>query len=223
MARRLAVLLSGRGSNLAALVDRLHRAPETDAHIVGVCANRPDAPGLGIARQAGIATVCVDHRAHGERAAFETALAAAIERLEPDLLVLAGFMRILSAAFVERFSPHMVNIHPSLLPDFPGLDTHARALARGDREAGASVHVVTPEVDGGPVIARVRVPVAPDDTPARLSARVLAAEHRLYPAVLALEAAGRLTLGRRVVRLDGAVLPPTGLDYRVHDEELLPC
>ncbi|MEE4298013.1 MAG: phosphoribosylglycinamide formyltransferase [Pseudomonadales bacterium] len=223
MPRRLAVLLSGRGSNLEALVESVHECPAVDARIVGVCSNRPRAPGLEIARAAGIASTCVDHRAYADRSAFEADLGAALDRFEPDLLVLAGFMRVLTPAFVRRYSPRMLNIHPSLLPDLPGLHTHARALERGDPEAGASVHVVTPEVDGGPVVARVRVPVAADDTPERLEARVRAAEHRLYPAVLAWEAAGRLQLGTEAVRLDEALLPATGIDFRLRDEVLEPC
>lgn len=223
MPRRLAVLLSGRGSNLEALVDRIHACPSVEASIVGVCSNRPEARGLEIARGAGIATACVDHRDFGDRVAFESALATALDRFEADLLVLAGFMRVLTPAFVERYSPRMLNIHPSLLPDLPGLHTHARAIERGDAEAGASVHVVTPEVDGGPVIARVRVPVAEDDTPEHLAVRVRAAEHRLYSAVLAWEAAGRLQLAQDTVRLDGRVLPATGVDFRLRDEELHPC
>lgn len=221
MPRRLAVLLSGRGSNLDALIERVHACPTVDAEVVGVCSNRPDARGLEIARRAGIETSCVDHRAFPDRAAFEGALAEALDAFEAELLVLAGFMRVLSPDFVARYSPRMLNIHPSLLPDLPGLHTHARALERGDAEAGASVHVVTPEVDGGPVIARVRVAVAAGDTAERLEARVLTAEHRLYPAVLAWEAAGRLQLGTQAVRLDDAVLGATGIDFRLRDDELV--
>lgn len=223
MPRRLAVLLSGRGSNLEALVESVHACPAVDARIVGVCSNRPGARGLEVARRAGISTACVDHRDYADRTAFETALGAALDRFEADLLVLAGFMRVLTPAFVRRYSPSMLNIHPSLLPDLPGLDTHARALERGDAEAGASVHVVTPEVDGGPVVARVRVTVARNDTPEELAARVLAAEHLLYPVVLSWEAAGRLQLGTDAVRLDETVLPATGVDFRLRDEELEPC
>lgn len=223
MARRLVVVLSGRGSNLEAIIDGVHRAEAVDARIVGVCSNRPQAPGLAVAEAAAIATRCVDHRAHPSREAFETALGAALDAFEPDLVLLAGFMRILTPGFVDRYSPHMLNVHPSLLPDFPGLDTHARALERGDPVAGASVHVVTPELDAGPVIARIRVPVRDGDTAERLQTRVLAAEHRLYPAVIAWEAAGRLALGRDGVCLDGRRLPPTGVDFRMRDEVMEPC
>jgi phosphoribosylglycinamide formyltransferase-1 len=223
MARRLAVLVSGRGSNLGALVADVHEAEEVDARIVGVCSNRPGAQALEIAEQAAIPARCVDHRTHASREAFETALGATLDGFAPDLLLLAGFMRILTPPFVERYSPRMLNVHPSLLPDFPGLDTHARAIARGDAEAGASVHVVTPELDAGPVIARIRVPVRDGDTAEQLQARVLAAEHRLYPAVIAWEAAGRLTLGREGVSLDDRVLPPTGIDFRIRDEMMETC
>lgn len=220
---RIAVLLSGRGSNLDALIQQVHRADDVPARIVGVVANRPGAGGLARARAAGITSACVDHRAFSGREAFEAVLATTLEALEPDLLLLAGFMRILTPGFVERFSPRMLNIHPSLLPDFPGLDTHARALQRGDAEAGASVHVVTPELDSGPVLARVRVPVEPDDDPQRLEARVRAAEHLLYPAVTAWVASGRLELDARTPRLDGRPLPPQGIDHRVEEGRLRPC
>lgn len=220
---RIAVLLSGRGSNLEALIERIHRQAAVPAEIVGVVANRPGAGGLERARAAGITAACVDHRAFSGREAFETALATTLEALEPDLLLLAGFMRILTPGFVQRFSPRMLNIHPSLLPDFPGLDTHARALARGDAEAGASVHVVTPELDSGPVLARVRVPVEPGDDPARLEARVRSAEHLLYPAVTAWVASGRIELDARTPRLEGRPLPPRGIDHRVEGGRLTPC
>ncbi|HSG91123.1 MAG TPA: phosphoribosylglycinamide formyltransferase [Pseudomonadales bacterium] len=215
---RIVVLLSGRGSNLAALIDAVHGPAQMPASIVGVVSNRPDAGGLAHARAAGITTACVDHRACADRATFERMLATAIEALAPDLLVLAGFMRILSAEFVERFSPRMLNVHPSLLPDFPGLDTHARALARGDAQAGASVHVVIPELDAGPVLARVRVPVLPGDDPARLAGRVLAAEHLLYPEVIGWIATGRLRLDGPWPHLDGAPVPRLGIDLEVDHE-----
>lgn len=179
---RLAVLISGRGSNLQAIV-AASRAGTLDAEVCAVISNRPEAAGLAWARQTGIDTYVIDHRRFGEpvdRDAFDRALGARLEALQPDLIVLAGFMRILGPALVARFPGRILNIHPSLLPRYPGLDTHARALAAGDTEHGASVHVVTPELDGGPVIAQVRVPVQTDDTPASLAARVLAQEHTLY-------------------------------------------
>lgn len=193
------------------------------ARIVGVVSNRPDAGGLALAHQRGITGACVDHRAFPDRPAFEAMLAAALDALEPDLLVLAGFMRILTPAFVTRYSPHMLNVHPSLLPDFTGLDTHARALARGDSIAGASVHVVVPELDAGPVLAQVEVPVEADDDASRLEQRVRAAEHLLYPEVVTAVACGRLALDVRSPRLDGAPLPPRGHRYRIQGGELRPC
>lgn len=208
---RVVVLLSGRGSNLEALLEAIRRW-RLPAEVVGVISNRPDAGGLAIATAAGIATRCVDHRQHGDRAAFEAALMAAIDPLRPDLLLLAGFMRILTPDFVARYSPRLLNIHPSLLPDHRGLHTHERALARGDRLHGASVHVVIPELDAGPVIAQVSVPVLADDDAVSLAARVQQGEHLLYPTVLSWYTEGRLALptagqGTAALQLDGGPLP----------------
>lgn len=180
----LVVLISGRGSNALALLD----AAASDwfpAPIHAVIADRP-APGLERAAARGVDTVRVARSAYRDRGAFESALAETIDGFAPRLVVLAGFMRILSSGFVERYAGRMVNIHPSLLPEFRGLDTHARALAAGAAEHGASVHWVTPDLDAGPVIAQARVPVRKDDTATSLAVRVLAEEHRLYPAALAL-------------------------------------
>lgn len=155
------------------------------ARAVLVASNDPAAAGLTRAADLGVKTAAVDHRAfRGDRAAFEAALLEPILAAQPDIICLAGFMRILTPAFVERFTGRMLNIHPSLLPKYPGLDTHARAIADGDTEAGATVHLVTPELDCGPILGQARVPVEPGDTPDTLAARVLAVEHRLYPAVL---------------------------------------
>lgn len=220
---RIVVLLSGRGSNLAALIDGVHARPDVAAEIVGVVSNRPGAAGLEHASAAGITAACIDHRACSDRETFERSLGAAILALEPDLLLLAGFMRILSADFVRRFSPRMLNVHPSLLPEFPGLDTHARALARGDREAGASIHVVTPELDSGPVLAQVRVPIAADDDARSLAARVLIGEHLLYPEVTRWIAEGRLCPDTTAPQLDGQPLPAGGVCYRLEGDALQPC
>ena len=156
-----------------------------------VLANDPTAGGLAKATARGVPTATVDHRAYPDRAAFEVALQAELDAARPDILALAGFMRILTEPFVRRWQGRMLNIHPSLLPKYPGLHTHARAIEAGDAEAGCTVHQVIPDIDAGPILGQARVPVRPDDTPDRLAARVLAQEHRLYPAVLRRFAAGR--------------------------------
>ncbi|RZU02692.1 phosphoribosylglycinamide formyltransferase [Rivibacter subsaxonicus] len=209
--RRIAVLISGRGSNLEALVEAM-AAERWDARIVAVIANRPDAAGLAWAAARGLPTAGLDHRAFAEREAFDAALAQAIDASGAELVVLAGFMRILSDGFVRRYEGRLVNIHPSLLPAFAGLHTHRRALEAGCAFAGATVHLVTPTLDHGPIIAQAVVPVRPDDTEAGLSARVLAAEHRLYPMALRWLIEGRLALDAqgRVRPLDGQ---PQGLFF----------
>jgi phosphoribosylglycinamide formyltransferase-1 len=178
--KRIVILISGRGSNMEALV-RACAAERWPARIEAVLSNRPDAAGLAFAAQAGIATAVVDHRAHGTREAFEVALAQAVDAHGPDLVVLAGFMRILGPAFVDRFNGRLLNIHPSLLPAFTGLHTHRRALQAGCKLAGATVHFVTAELDHGPIVIQSAVPVHPDDDEDRLAARVLATEHVIYP------------------------------------------
>jgi phosphoribosylglycinamide formyltransferase-1 len=180
---RVAILISGGGSNMRALCDSM--TGDHPARPVMVASNDPAAPGLAHAAGRGIAVAAVDHRPFGhDRAGFEAALLAALEPARPDILCLAGFMRILTPAFVARFAGRMLNIHPSLLPRYPGLHTHARALAHGDAEAGCTVHEVTADLDAGPILGQARVPVLPGDDAAALAARVLAMEHRLYPAVL---------------------------------------
>ncbi|PKP70765.1 MAG: phosphoribosylglycinamide formyltransferase [Alphaproteobacteria bacterium HGW-Alphaproteobacteria-4] len=187
--KRVAILISGGGSNMLRLVESMQG--DHPARPVLVVSNDPAAAGLARAAERGIATASVDHRAFkGDRAAFEAELLRPILDARPDILCLAGFMRVLTPAFVERFRGRMLNIHPSLLPKYPGLHTHARALAAGDAEAGCTVHEVTPELDAGPILGQARVPVLPGDTEETLAARVLAAEHRLYPAVLSRFAAG---------------------------------
>jgi len=202
--QRIVVLISGRGSNLEAIV-RQCLAEDWPARVVAVISHKADAAGLSWAQGQGIGTAMVDHRAQTSREAFDEALAAAIDAHQPDWVVLAGFMRILGDAFVQRYAGRLLNIHPSLLPSFPGLHTHRRALEAGCAVAGATVHFVTPALDHGPVIAQAVVPVRTGDTPESLAERVLAAEHQLYPLALRWAVQGRLRLdGQRVTQLDGA-------------------
>lgn len=187
--KRVAILISGGGSNMVRLVESMTGDHPARPVIVG--ANDPRAAGLRKAEALGVAHFALDHRAFGgDRAAFEQALYERLIEAQPDILCLAGFMRILSPQFVRHFQGRMLNIHPSLLPKYPGLDTHRRALDAGDSEAGATVHLVTPELDAGPILGQVRVPVLPGDTADSLAARVLEQEHRLYPDVLRRFAAG---------------------------------
>jgi phosphoribosylglycinamide formyltransferase 1 len=181
--KRIVILISGRGSNLRSIVEAC-RAEAWPARIAAVISNRPDAAGLDFAAREGIATEVVDHRGFAERAAFDAALAQAVDRHAPDVVALAGFMRILGAAFVARYAGRIVNVHPSLLPAFTGLDTHRRAIEAGCKLAGATVHFVTPALDHGPIIAQAVVPVLAGDDAAALAARVLAREHVLYPRAL---------------------------------------
>jgi phosphoribosylglycinamide formyltransferase-1 len=196
---RITVLISGRGSNLAALLDA-ERQGSLGGAVSAVISNRARAAGLAIAQRHGIAAEVVDARAFAEREGCDAALAAAVDASEPDLVVLAGFMRILGADFVRRFDGRLVNIHPSLLPAFPGLQTHRRAIEAGCKASGASVHFVTAELDHGPLIAQAVVPVLAGDDDAALSARVLAQEHRLYPRAIAWLVAGRLERAGGLVR-----------------------
>ncbi len=190
--RRVAILISGGGSNMVALAQSM--TGDHPARPVLVASNDPAAAGLARAAAMGIATAAVNHRAFGgDRAAFEVALLAPLLAAEPDILCLAGFMRILTPGFIARFAGRMLNIHPSLLPKYPGLHTHQRALDAGDAEAGCTVHEVTADLDAGPILGQARVPVRPGDTAADLAARVLEQEHRLYPAVLRRFAGGDRT------------------------------
>ena len=204
--KRIVILISGRGSNMEALIRAAAKGELGAAEIVAVLANRADAAGLAHAAAAGIDTAVVAHGDFPERAAFDAALARAIDAWQPDLVVLAGFMRILSEVFVRHYAGRLVNIHPSLLPAFPGLHTHRRALAEGVRLHGCSVHFVTPDLDHGPIILQAAVPVHADDDEERLAARVLAAEHRIYPRAVRWFVEGRLTLvdGRVQVRDEAA-------------------
>ena len=184
MKKRVAILISGRGSNMAALIDAA-KDPAYPAEIVLVLSNIADAGGLERAREAGIATEVVEHKPFGkDRAAFDRAVHAVLERHRTEIVCLAGFLRLLTPWFVERWSGRLINIHPSLLPALKGLDTHARALAAGATQHGATVHLVVPELDSGPIIAQESVPVLPGDTEGTLAARVLAVEHRIYPLAL---------------------------------------
>ncbi|MDE2606862.1 MAG: phosphoribosylglycinamide formyltransferase [Burkholderiales bacterium] len=186
--KNIVILISGGGSNMAAIVRAAQRddwARAYGAQVRAVISNRADAGGLTFAREQGIAAEVVDHKQFAGREAFDEALAAAIDRHQPALVVLAGFMRILTPAFVGRYQGRLLNIHPSLLPAFPGLHTHQRAIAAGCRFAGATVHQVTAELDHGPILEQAVVPILPDDTAATLAARVLAQEHQIYPRAIA--------------------------------------
>jgi len=188
------VLLSGRGSNFQAIAEA--RLP---IEIVAVISNRPQAAGLAYARERGLTAIALDHTAHSDRVAFDAQLADEIERHRPDLVVLAGYMRILSADFIARFEGRLLNIHPSLLPMFPGLKTHERALAEGIKVHGCTVHFVTADLDHGPIVVQAAVPVRADDTPDTLAVRVLQQEHRIYPQAVRWFAEGRLQInGGRV-------------------------
>lgn len=199
------VLVSGRGSNLRAIDARI-AAGELPARIVAVLSDREDAAALAWAAERGLATGAVPQRQYADRAAFDAALGNVIAGYAPALVVLAGFMRILGAPLVERFAGRMLNIHPSLLPKYPGLHTHRRVLEAGDAEHGASVHFVTTELDGGPVVLQARVPVLPGDDEAMLAQRVLVQEHRIYPLAIRWFAEGRLRFDDGVVRFDGRPL-----------------
>ena len=188
--KRTAILISGRGSNMQALAAAA-RAADYPAEIVLVISNRPDAAGLQWAKANGLATLVIDHKAHVSRAAFEDALQQALDKANVELVALAGFMRLMTPAFVERWRDRMINIHPSLLPSFRGLHTHEQALAAGVRIAGCTVHFVRTETDTGPIIAQAAVPVLSSDTATTLAARVLEAEHKIYPIALKLVASGR--------------------------------
>jgi phosphoribosylglycinamide formyltransferase-1 len=201
-ALKVGVLISGRGSNLQALIEAC-RDPATNARIVLVLSNKVDAAGLTRAGEAGIPTGVISHKAHKDRAEFDAELDRRLKAAGVELVCLAGFMRILSDGFIASWRDRLINIHPSLLPAYRGLDTHARALADGVKLAGCTVHFVRPELDAGPIIVQAAVPVADDDTPDSLAARVLVAEHRAYPLALRLLATGRIKIEAEKVILDG--------------------
>lgn len=192
MTKRVAIFISGGGSNMVALAQSM--TGDHPARPVLVLSNNPAASGLAKAATLGIPTACVDHRPFGrDRVSFEAAVQEVLQRAQPDLICLAGFMRVLTRGFTENWEGRMLNIHPSLLPKYKGLNTHARALAAGDREHGCSVHAVTAALDDGPVLGQARLKILPGDTPQTLAQRLLPLEHRLYPAVLARFAAGDKT------------------------------
>jgi phosphoribosylglycinamide formyltransferase-1 len=200
--KRIVILISGRGSNMEALI-AARDAGTLPVNIAAVISNRLDAAGLETAEKAGIVAHCIDHKAFAERDAFDAALAECVDGFAPDLVVLAGFMRILSDRFVRHYSGRLMNIHPSLLPAFPGLHTHRRALAEGVRIHGCTVHFVTPALDHGPVIIQAAVPVLDSDDEATLAARVLRQEHRIYPQAVRWFVDGQLRLDNGRVRLAG--------------------
>ena len=206
---KLCVLISGNGSNLQAIIDNIE-AGKLNAQICGVISNRPNAYGLTRAKNAGIEAICLDHTAFEDRESYDKELQATIEALNPDCIVLAGFMRILTPEFVNNFSGKLVNIHPSLLPKYKGLNTHQRAIDNCDKEHGVSVHFVTPELDGGPVIIQSRVPVFENDSADELAERVQEQERRIYPLVLSWICTGRLKMLNNKAFLDEQELPQSG-------------
>ncbi|KMM81446.1 phosphoribosylglycinamide formyltransferase [Pseudomonas deceptionensis] len=208
------VLLSGTGSNLQALIDS-NDVKDSPARIRAVISNRADAYGLQRAKDAGIETRVLDHKAFEGREAFDAALIKIIDEFKPQLVVLAGFMRILSADFVRHYQGRLLNIHPSLLPKYKGLHTHQRALEAGDREHGCSVHFVTEELDGGPLVVQAVIPVESDDSPHSLAQRVHTQEHRIYPLAVRWFAEGRLSLDEQGALLDGQLLAASGHLIRI--------
>ena len=201
--RRVAILISGRGSNMESLIAAA-REPDFPAEIALVLSNRPDAPGLASAKAQGVATAAVDHKIYAGREAFEASMQKMLDAHRIDFICLAGFMRLLTAGFVNHWEGRMINIHPALLPAFPGLHTHERALKEGVKLHGCSVHYVVPEMDAGPLIAQAAVSVLDDDTPATLGKRVLAQEHVIYPLALRLAASGAVRI------VDGRVIGAGG-------------
>ena len=217
MSKRIAVLLSGRGSNFQSILSA-SQSGTLGGDIALVISNRPGAGGLDIARDAGIETALIDHQAYSTREAFDADLAGALESQSPDLIVLAGFMRILTPEFTSRFAGRLMNIHPSLLPLYPGLHTHQRALDAGDLHAGATVHYVTGEIDGGPPVLQAKVTVEPDDDADSLAARVLQLEHQIYPQAIAWHLSERLQFTAGRLTLDGIALPPRGRQWESEPE-----
>lgn len=209
MSARIVVLISGSGTNLQALIDACNSA-DYPGNIVGVISNKADAYGLTRAQQADIPALALSHKAFDSRESYDQALIEKIDAFSPDLIVLAGFMRILTPDFVQHFHGKLLNIHPSLLPKYQGLNTHQRAIDAGDSEHGVSVHFVTEELDGGPVILQAKVPVFEQDTAEELAARVHEQEHRIYPLVVKWFGQNRLNMTNEQAVLDGQVLPATG-------------
>jgi len=203
---RVAILISGRGSNMRALIDAA-AGPGFPAEICLVLSNVPDAEGLATAAAAGLPTATVDHRDYADRDTFEQVVDARLSEAGAEIVCLAGFLRLLTGGFVDRWTDRMINIHPSLLPAFKGLHTHERAIEAGVRISGCTVHFVRPDMDAGPIIIQAAVPVLPDDTPDRLGARILAEEHRIYPEALRLLAEGRIRVVGDRALIDGHAAP----------------
>ena len=208
--KTIVILISGRGSNMVSILDAVANGT-LPVRVAAVISNRPDVSGIGEAQARGVPVCIVDHRLYDERESFDAALAAEIDALTPDLVVLAGFMRILTDAFVRRYEGRMINIHPSLLPAFPGLHTHRQALAAGVRVHGCTVHFVTPQLDHGPIIVQAVVPVLDGDSEAALAARVLVQEHLAYPTAIRWFVEGRLRIVEGRVRVDGVPFDSSGL------------
>jgi phosphoribosylglycinamide formyltransferase-1 len=214
---RIVVLISGSGSNLQSFIEA-SKEGNIDGQIMAVISNRPGVKGLERASNVGIPSIVVDHRAFASRQEFDRYLAEVIQGFTPDLVVLAGFMRILTTDFVNQFVGKLINIHPSLLPAYPGLNTHQRAIEAGDSVAGATVHFVTPELDGGPAILQVEVPILSTDTPTELAARVLVEEHKIYPLVAQWYCQGRIVMDKGLVFHNGVEVGKSGLLFSNESE-----
>lgn len=210
--KNIVVLISGRGSNMEVFLEASDRGLIA-GNIVCVISNRPNAQGIVTARQRGIATAVIDHQDFDTREAFDAVLAQEVAAVDPDVVVLAGFMRILTPIFIDRFLGKLVNIHPSLLPKYTGLNTHQRAIDAGDAEAGATVHYVTNELDGGPAILQACVPITDDDTADTLASKVLAVEHLIFPEAVNWHLQGRVIHADDGAYLDGELLPPSGAQW----------
>jgi len=214
---KIVVLISGSGSNLQSFIDACEER-RVDGKIMAVISNRPGVKGLDRAAAANIPNIVVDHRAFESREEFDQYLAEIINEFTPDLIVLAGFMRILTGGFVNQFVGKLINIHPSLLPSYPGLNTHQRAIEAGDSVAGATVHFVTPELDGGPAILQVQVPILSTDSSAELAARVLVEEHKIYPLVAQWYCQGRIIMDNGIVFHDSVEVEKSGLLFSSESE-----
>ncbi len=216
--KNIVILISGRGSNMEVFLDAA-TSGALAGNIVRVISNRPDAQGIIIARNRGIATTVIDHQQFAAREAFDAALADEVAANNPDIVVLAGFMRILTPVFINRFLGKLVNIHPSLLPKYAGLNTHQRAIDAGEKEAGATVHYVTNELDGGPAILQARVNIANTDDAQTLACKVLEVEHLIFPEAVNWHLQGRVVHADQGAQLDGELLPPTGAQWKHHRGE----
>ena len=210
--KKIVVLISGSGSNLQALMDKLHQqhVNNQQVKIVAVISNKADAYGLQRATDAGIPTILVESKGIASREQYDALLSNELDKLQPDLIILAGFMRILTSDFVNKYQGSMINIHPSLLPKYPGVNTHQRAIDAGDIEHGATIHFVTPELDSGPTILQAKVPIFPEDTAQDLAERVLTQEHQIYALAAAWFVSGRLTMKENKAYLDNKLLTEVG-------------